>query len=261
MTEVATRHGGMWVRSYGPDPARVVALHGFTLHGAMFERLAALIDGGLTAPDLPGHGRTNVNPVTMATAVDSVADVISGLNQKPVLLGYSQGGRIALHVALTYPDLIDGLVLVATSPGLDDRSRQLRAAADDGLASRIERIGTERFIEEWLANPIVATDHVAPEIRAADKAMRLENTAEGLAAALRGMGQAAVADSTSRLAGLPMPTAFVAGTGDRKYTEEATAMAEARGHRPDLIEDAGHNLILEAPAEVAAVVNQLRRSE
>ena len=49
MTALATRHGDMWVRTFGAGPIRVVALHGFTLHGGMYEHLAALVHWGWSA--------------------------------------------------------------------------------------------------------------------------------------------------------------------------------------------------------------------
>ncbi len=254
MSVLATRHGDMWVRTFGTGPASVVALHGFTLHGGMYERLAGVAGTTIAAPDLPGHGRTTIAPITMRTAVDGVADLLASMAAPPVLLGYSQGGRIALQVALTYPDLVGSLILIAVSPGLNERARKLRRVADDGLASRIERIGTERFIDEWLANPLVATDHIERGLRQADRSIRLENTAEGLAGALRGMGQATVAESIDRIPALPMPVDFVAGTNDEKYTAHAVAMAASRRDRPIIVDNAGHNVVLEAPDAVAAVI-------
>jgi len=257
MTAVVTRRGDLWVRNFGSGTPQVVALHGFTLHGGMFATLADTAGIATAAPDLPGHGRSAIQPVTIGSAVDAVADLLSTFATPPLLLGYSQGGRVALQVALTYPELVGNLMLVATSPGLNTRARRLRATADDGLASRIERIGTARFIEEWLANPLVATDHIAAATRDADKTIRLENSPDGLAAALRGMGQASVGDSLSRIAALPMPVLFIAGGEDSKYSELAGQMAATRGEEPLLIADAGHNVILEAPEAVAAAINRL----
>jgi 2-succinyl-6-hydroxy-2,4-cyclohexadiene-1-carboxylate synthase len=223
----------------------------------MFERLASEVGEGIAAPDLPGHGRTTIEPVSTRTAVDAVAGFLSDFASPPLLLGYSQGGRTALQIALTHPELIGSLVLVAISPGLSERARQMRRAADSGLAARIERIGTERFIDEWLANPLVTTRHLDERQREKDLAMRLENTATGLAAALREMGQASVSDSRKRIDGLPMPVKFVAGTRDPTYSELATEMAALRGDQPILVDDAGHNVVLEAPGAIAAVISGL----
>jgi len=259
MTTLATRHGNLWVRTHGVGPPQVVALHGFTLHGGMFATLAGVAGITIAAPDLPGHGRSAVEPVTIGAAVDVVADLLRTLDPPPLLLGYSQGGRVALQVALTYAELVGSLVLVATSPGLNERARRLRAVADEGLASRIERIGTSRFIDEWLANPMVATDRVDAEARRVDRAIRLENGAEGLAAALRGMGQASVRESLDRIAGLPMPVLFIAGSNDSKYSDLATTMASLRREEPLMVANAGHNVILEAPEAIAAELRRFLR--
>ena len=58
------------------------------------------------------------------------------------LAGYSMGGRIALHSALTLgPATVTRLVLVGASPGLaDPAERAARRAADDALADRIETL-------------------------------------------------------------------------------------------------------------------------
>jgi len=257
MSSFATRHGDLWVRTHGTGPTRIVALHGFTLHGGMFAKLATEVGRAIAAPDLPGHGRTTVEPISTRTAVDSVSDYLASFEKPPLVLGYSQGGRTALHIALTNPELVGSLVLVATAPGLSERARKMRKVADEGLAARIERIGIARFIDEWLANPLVTTDHLDRQERDADRSLRLENTAAGLAAALRNMGQSSVGDSRERIAALPMPVRFVAGTRDNKYTELAIEMASMRGERPVLIEDAGHNVISDAPESVAAVISDL----
>lgn len=256
MTELTTRHGGLWVRAFGTGSARVVALHGFSLHGGMWGRFANHLEQPVAAPDLPGHGRTTIEPVTMRTAVDAVSELLAGYD-RPVLVGYSQGGRVALQVALAQPGLAAGVVAIGTSPGLQPRERQLRAVADAGLASRIERIGMARFVDEWLANPLISPDRAEPEARAQDREMRLENSPEGIAAALRGLGQASVADVSERLAELSMPAAFVAGELDEKYTRLATAMAQAVGRRPVIVPGTGHNVVLEAPQVVADIVNDL----
>ncbi|MDJ0954260.1 MAG: alpha/beta fold hydrolase, partial [Acidimicrobiia bacterium] len=86
MTELATRHGVMWVRTFGAGPVRVVALHGFTLHGGMYEHLAGVADTTVAAPDLPGHGKTAVTPITTRAAVDAVADLLGAIRPQPVLL-------------------------------------------------------------------------------------------------------------------------------------------------------------------------------
>jgi 2-succinyl-6-hydroxy-2,4-cyclohexadiene-1-carboxylate synthase len=235
----------------------VVALHGFTLHGGSFAKFAAELGCTVLAPDLPGHGRTEIEPISVECAVSAVIAVLTTMDTPPILLGYSQGGRIALQVALARPELIGGLVLVSTSPGLSPTDRKVRHVADDVLAARIERIGTERFVTEWLANPLTATDRTSQDESDADRRIRLENSPTGLAGALRGMGQASVPDSRDRLQHLTAPACFVAGRLDQRYADHAREMAALSDNDVVIVPGAGHNVILDNPRVVAEAVAEL----
>jgi 2-succinyl-6-hydroxy-2,4-cyclohexadiene-1-carboxylate synthase len=257
VTVLQTEQGTVWVRRYGDSPPAVVALHGFTLHGGSFATFAAELGRTVLAPDLPGHGRTEIDRISVDSAVSAVIAVLTTVEAPPILLGYSQGGRIALQVAFARPELIGGLVLVSTSPGLSRTERRVRQVADDALAARIERIGTESFITEWLANPLTATDRARQDERDADLTIRLENTAAGLAGALRGFGQAAVPDSRDRLQHLAMRASFIAGGLDGRYVDLAREMAATSGNEVVIVPGAGHNVILDDPRAVASVVRGL----
>ncbi len=233
----------------------VVALHGFTLTGAQF---ASTANAPLRvhAPDLPGHGATSVTPVTIDRAVDAVGRYLSTFPTAVPLVGYSQGGRIALLTALAYPQLVDRLVLISTSPGISDPvARAERQAKDRVLADRIETIGLSAFLDAWLAAPITGTTHIDKRSRIADRKVREENTATGLAAALRGMGQGVQPYVGDRPADLEMPLLTISGGTDNKYQRFGIDMADTapRG-RHVTIAGVGHNVVLEAPDEVRRLV-------
>ena len=220
-------------RTYGKVPAGLVALHGFTQHGGSFAELAACLDVGVMAVDLPGHGATDVQPATFAVAVETVGSVAESLPTKPALLGYSQGGRIALALALARPELFDRLVLVSASAGIEDPTDAAhRRSADAELANRIEELGVAGFLNEWLARDLFSgLAATAPSRQAADLEMRLENSVTGLAAALRGMGQGAQPFLGGRLPELELPALFIAGDRDTRYRELAVQMATPHSGR------------------------------
>ena len=65
------------------------------------------------------------------------------------------GGRVALHAALAHPTEVRALVLIGATAGIDDPAeRATRRVADEALADRIETIGVEAFVDEWLTNPL-----------------------------------------------------------------------------------------------------------
>jgi len=67
------------------------------------------------AVDLPGFGRTPAPdaPLTPALLAASVIELARGLDERPVVLGISLGGRVALEAALTTPDLFRAVIAVA----------------------------------------------------------------------------------------------------------------------------------------------------
>jgi len=244
------------VRRLGAGPT-LVALHGFTLTGAQFGPLAGVLQREVVAPDLPGHGATRVTPITVDTAVASVAAVLRATGPAP-LLGYSQGGRIALLVALAHPGLVTRLVLVSASAGIAEAvDRTARRRRDERLAARIEAEGLDAFLDRWLGTPPTATAHLPRAVRAADRRIRSENRPEGLAAALRGYGVAAQPHVGGRVRGLVPPLLAVAGARDATYVRHAETLARAapRGELR-VIPHAGHNVVLDAPRALARVLRE-----
>jgi 2-succinyl-6-hydroxy-2,4-cyclohexadiene-1-carboxylate synthase len=231
------------------------ALHGFTLTGAQFEALACT---GLQihAPDLPGHGATVVDSVDVPTTVGALGAWLATFDEPIPLLGYSQGGRMALLVALEYPLLVDRLILVSASPGLrGEEQRTDRRVRDEALAQRIEAIGLDAFLDEWLAGPIPGTAHLDESARRTDRSVRAENTAIGLASALRGIGQGSQPFVGDRIGDLAMPLLTVSGRTDDRYDQLAETMAsEALNGIHRSIDDAGHNVLVDAPDELTRLV-------
>ena len=92
-------------------------------------QLAAL-EGRFTvvAWDLLGHGQSPVpkDPELYSRdgALDDLDDVLATLDEKPVLVGHSLGGYLALAYAATRPGAIRGLVVMATGPGFRDPEKR-----------------------------------------------------------------------------------------------------------------------------------------
>jgi 2-succinyl-6-hydroxy-2,4-cyclohexadiene-1-carboxylate synthase len=234
--------------------APVVLLHGFTQTRQSWRRTVAALGGRYRAltPDLPGHGQAaERRPASFAACAAYVRALAGG---PCTLVGYSMGGRIALHTALTMPGLVERLVLIGASPGIaDPAEREQRRRADEALAERIEAIGVEAFAEEWGAQPLFAGQD--PRVAAAAHADRLRNTAGGLAAALRGLGTGAMEPLWGRLGELAMPVTLVVGERDVRFRAIAEQMAPAIvDSRLELVAGAGHATQLERPEAMAATI-------
>ncbi|HET9103097.1 MAG TPA: 2-succinyl-6-hydroxy-2,4-cyclohexadiene-1-carboxylate synthase [Solirubrobacteraceae bacterium] len=232
----------------------LMLLHGFTHTGASWSRVGAALGERYRplAPDLPGHGRAGaVRPADLTRALAGLRPL---LGDGVVLGGYSMGGRIALHLALAEPARIRRLVLVGASPGLaDPQERARRRAADDALADEVQASTAEAFARRWARTPVLAglPDDVAAEVHAD----RLRSTADGLAAALRGLGTGALPSLWDRLDELTMPVTLVAGGRDEKFRAIAGRMAAGLpAAKVIVVPGAGHAVHLEAPDAVAEVL-------
>jgi 2-succinyl-6-hydroxy-2,4-cyclohexadiene-1-carboxylate synthase len=195
--------------------------------------------------------------VDLTTTVIALGEWLETLDGPIPLLGYSQGGRIALVLAAARPDLVERLILISATPGIrDETQRASRAAADADLAASLRADGLSAFLDRWLDHPLVGVGALPPAVRVADRRVREENSAEGLAAALTGLGQGSQRWVGDRLSDLPMPMLAVAGARDVRYTRIAREMAAAvPDGRVMVIEESGHNVVLEAPDRLAAVVD------
>jgi 2-succinyl-6-hydroxy-2,4-cyclohexadiene-1-carboxylate synthase len=207
------------------------------------------------APDIRGHGAAAARrPVDFASCVDDVLRLAGPA--RFALAGYSQGGRLALHVALAAAQRLTRLVLVSAMAGIeDDAERARRRAADEQLAAWMEADG--RLIGEvadrWGAQPLFAAQ--SAEVAAAARADRLSNDPVAVAAALRGIGTGAMAPLWDRLNELRMPAAVLAGSRDRKFHAlgERLAAALPRGELV-VVDGAGHGIPREDPSAVAAAI-------
>ena len=240
-----------------------VVLHGFTGSAAAMAPLASRLPDPVVALDLPGHGLEPASgdpaDYTMVAAATGVVSATAHLEQF-ALVGYSMGGRVALHVALAYPDRVVALALIGGRAGIDDTAeRAERIAADEILASRIESEGVEWFADYWADRPLFATQRhrLSVEQQAELRDQRLTCDPRGLALSLRGMGAGAVEPIGCRLGDLSMPCALIVGEDDTRFAAIAHDMAAAMPQADVcLIPDAGHATHLEAPDATAAAVIQ-----
>ncbi len=235
-------------------PDRLVLLHGFTQTRQSWRRTVAALGGRYRAlaPDLPGHGQAAERRPASFAACAAYVRALAG--QPCILVGYSMGGRIALHTTLAVPGLVERLVLIGAGPGLaDSAEREQRRRADEALAERIEAVGVAAFAEEWGAQALFAGQD--ERVAAAAHADRLRNTPHGLAAALRGLGTGVMTPLWDRLPQLGIPVTLVVGARDAKFRviaeRMATALPDARLH---VVEGAGHAVPLERPDAVAAAI-------
>jgi 2-succinyl-6-hydroxy-2,4-cyclohexadiene-1-carboxylate synthase len=173
------------------------------------------------------------------------------------------GGRLALYLAVTYPHLINKLILESASPGLaEPAARAARVHSDEALADQIERDGIGAFVEYWARIPLFASQQRLPvALRQRLRDQRLQNRPHGLANSLRGMGTGVQPSLWDRLSALTVPVLLLTGEDDDKFDAIAQQMATRLPNaRHQTIPQAGHTIHLEQPeaywATVGAFLNE-----
>lgn len=229
----------------------IVLVHGFTqtcrCWGAVASDLAR--DHAVIRVDAPGHGRSSEILAGLRTGGRLIADQ----GGEATYIGYSMGARFCLHLALSNPELVRGLVLIGGTAGLEDPSeRAARRAQDLATAARLRAEGLEGFLEGWLAQPLFATLPAT----AAFRLERLENTVDGLVSSLEHAGTGSQDPSWDKLGRLSMPVLVVAGALDAKFAALGERMATAIGANATLalVADAGHAAHLEQPERFLAIL-------
>ncbi|MBU3688043.1 MAG: hypothetical protein B7C54_09595 [Acidimicrobiales bacterium mtb01] len=246
-----------------PGNSRHLAfVHGFTQTSRSWTPLLAALgdDIDATCLDAPGHGDSALVRGGVSRSATLVANRIREIDRPTVLVGYSMGGRIALDLAVRHPDVLSGLVLIGATAGLrTEVERTERRQLDEELARRIESIGVEGFLDEWLAQELFAT--LAPELR--DRGDRLRNTAAGLAASLRECGVGSQEPLWDRLSSLRVPVLLIVGELDTKFRAIAEQMRASIGANAtiEVIGRAGHTAHLERPSDAAGVVRRWLEAE
>ncbi|MBX3283989.1 MAG: alpha/beta fold hydrolase [Actinobacteria bacterium] len=236
----------------GESGPRVVLVHGFTqTHVAWMPVVAELVrDHQVVAVDLPGHGGSS----EIAADLPLAARLLGEAGGHATYVGYSLGGRVALRLALDHPDLVDGLVLLGATAGIDDPAeRAARRDADGALADRIVDDGLPRFLREWFAQPLF--DGLRPD--PADRAARLANSPAGLASSLRLAGTGTMDPPWwDELGSIEAPLLACAGARDAKFAAlaERLAAGSAGPARVVLLDGCGHAAHLQDPAAFAAEV-------
>lgn len=240
----------------------VTLLHGFTQSGRSWRELIAHMPPGWKwiVPDLRGHGETVLKRGAVCTMDACTDDLVAMWDELDLgrthLVGYSMGGRLALHVAARRPERLLSLLTIGAHAGLDEESRAGRRHGDDALADRIEADGIEAFVDYWSALPLFAgLERRGEGYLAQLRADRLQNHVSGLACSLRGMGAGVMEPVWDDLGRVNVPCTFVAGQLDHGYAASARKLAASVPHgQVTLVLRAGHAAHQERPDAFARIL-------
>lgn len=223
----------------GPD---LVLVHGWALHGGVFEDLAARLEAQfrLHRIDLPGHG--HAPPLASDWTAAAVIEEWAAHLPPAYWLGWSLGGTLAQAFALRHPERCRGLVVIASSARFSaapDWPYGMPEPSYRDFLARLER-DPAAAVERFLALEALGSPHeleLAHRLRALTLTRPLA-TPRALRAGLRVLHDT---DLRAELPRLGRPSLWLAGARDRVVHPEATrASAALAGGAFELLRGAGH---------------------
>lgn len=237
----------------------VVLLHGYLESLLVWEEFVPLLykNVRVITLDLPGHGISEVKGEThtMEFLADTVADGLRALGiERCTVVGHSMGGYAALALLERYPEMLDGIVLLSSTPNADtpekaeNRRREI-ALVRAGKKEALARVAPEAgFAPDNRRRMKDAIEDLTEQVVITED--------EGVIALLNGM--IARKDRNELLRNSPVPQLFIFGRHDGYIPAEAAeALASAHPQaQVAWLENSGHMGFLEEPEATAQALLQ-----
>ena len=174
-------------------------------------------------------------------------------DEKPLLLGYSLGGRLAMHACINAPELWSGVILVSADPGsYGEEEKKLQLQKDFEWAQRFKAENMKKLLMEWDQSPVFGQ---SPNLATRNMAeLDSEKISQWFTTYSKGK-QADLLPLLSRENNPPI--LFISGAEDVKYSKIGESLALVCPQiNHQVIAGAGHRVPWENKNLFVEVVNQ-----
>jgi 2-succinyl-6-hydroxy-2,4-cyclohexadiene-1-carboxylate synthase len=209
----------------------LLLLHGWMGSCEDYQHAIALLRSQFycIAIDLPGHGRTSVigddTGYDFMKTANGIIQILDDLKiDRCTLVGYSFGGRLALYLALEFPDRFDRIILESTSPGLaTTHEREARIIGDNLIIDRLMTTDFPTFVTNWYRQPLFIGIDEHPDFSALIQ-HRLSNQPRNLAKSLQYAGLGRQPYLGKRLKTHDRSILLIVGEWDAKFVSIAQTL-------------------------------------
>ncbi|MCJ8014496.1 alpha/beta hydrolase [Paenibacillus sp. KQZ6P-2] len=240
----------------------VVLLHGFCGSSGYWEQLVPLLSSSCRCivPDLRGHGLSDA-PLGAYSIEQMADDCLKLLDEldlpKVTMLGHSMGGYITLSFAERYASRLNGFGLIHSTGYADDEVGKLKRLK---AVSTIQSDGITAFID-GLVPGLFAPETAKSHHELIEKAIEIGYKTPPQGAAGAAMAMRERPDRRDVISASALPVLLVAGEKDQIAPE---AKVFTTGH-PNItkatIQGAGHMSMMEAPEELAGVIQSFLKRD
>jgi pimeloyl-ACP methyl ester carboxylesterase len=124
---------------WGTGSPEIVFLHGGAQNAHTWDTVALALGVPLLAVDLPGHGHSDGGPAGSLSVGHHARDVANVMTKHAPkargVVGMSLGGLTGIALAGTFPKIVEKLVLVDITPGVNEEKAQAITSFIDGPKS------------------------------------------------------------------------------------------------------------------------------
>ncbi len=240
-----------WVERGPQDGIPIVFLHGFPFNLEMWrdQMEKAGVDYRAIAYDLRGHGKSDVGDgqYTIEGHVDDLLSLMTALKlDRPVIVGLSMGGYIALRALERAQERFRAAVLCDTRSEADTNEGKLRRFA---VIASIKKIGSESFARE-MVKAIFAPGAEQHSPDAVGTILRIIARTSPLSIAGSQLALASRTDTTASLPSFRLPVLILVGEHDQTTPVEASRAMQERiqGAELHVVPGAAHMSNLENPS-------------
>lgn len=232
----------------------VVLLHGYLESMYVWDDFALLLTPSVRVitVDIPGHGISEVKGEvhTMEMVADVLHQMLKSLEiERVTMVGHSMGGYVALAFCARYPEQLDGLVLLSSTPNPDTEAKRenrrreialVRAGKKDALARVAPEAGfaeqNRRRLRSYI-DDLTECVHITED--------------DGIVALLGGMMERA--DQNEMLRKSTVPQLFILGKKDGYIPVEVAEEIVANHPQAQVawLEESGHMGFIEEPEACA----------
>jgi pimeloyl-ACP methyl ester carboxylesterase len=216
--------------------------------------------------DYRGTGRSS-KPAAQYLCDDFVDDavaILEKLNTGPaILLGHSMGGRVAMLMALKYPDLVNKLIVASSGPGAPNVP-----PIPFKLCKEMVEWGYEKYVREHTLEVGWTADYIKQHPDRVEHFLRIRmNNLPTLEDYLRHVVARQACDVSARVKELTQPTLVIVGDQDHgsatgashRVTSEALAKELPNGQFAVLANEA-HNYFMTNPDEAHRIIRKFLHS-
>ncbi|MGE9268169.1 MAG: alpha/beta fold hydrolase [Verrucomicrobiales bacterium] len=172
-----------------------------------------------------------------------------------VLVGYSMGGRLALHALAAAPGHWSRAVLVSTHPGLKREEERLARCENDRVwAERARSLPWPEFLAKWNGQSVLAGDR---ELVWGDR-LSLENQRQAVARSFEDWSLGCQGDFRPFLRSCQTPLSWLVGKKDEKFSglaQELQSITQVIDYQ--LIENSGHRIPWEKKADFSSCLKKI----